>query len=64
MKRVPTLFAALLIAKPYLPFGETEAFADRVLTAVCTGQIVAGLVGPDATQAQTLEWLSDRKGVR
>lgn len=56
--------AALLIAKPYLPFGEAEAFADRVLTAVCTGQIVAGFVGPDATPAQTLEWLFDRKGVR
>jgi len=56
--------AALLIAKPYLPFGDADAFADRVLTAVCTGQIVAGLVGPDATPARTLAWLFDHKGVR
>ena len=56
--------AALLIAKPYLPFGDAEAFTDRVLTAVCTGHIVVGLTGPDATQEQTLDWLFDRKGVR
>jgi len=56
--------AALLISKPYLPFGDTDAFTDRVLTAVCTGHIVAGLIGPGATQEQTLHWLFDRKGGR
>jgi AcrR family transcriptional regulator len=56
--------AALLIAKPYLPFGDPQLFAERVLTAVCTGQIVAGLLGPDATASATLEWLFERKGVR
>ena len=54
--------ASLLIAKPYLPFGDAEAFADRVLQAVCTGQIVAGIVG-DATPEQRLDWLFDRKGI-
>lgn len=56
--------AALLIAKPYLPFGDPQAFTDRVLTAVCTGHIVGGIIGPDATQADTLNWLFDRKEVR
>lgn len=49
--------AALLIAKPYLPFGDREAFAERVLKAACTGQVVAGLVGVDATPAETVHWL-------
>jgi AcrR family transcriptional regulator len=56
--------AALLIAKPYLPFGDPQAFAERVLGAVCTGQIVAGLVGADATPDATLQWLFEGKGVR
>ena len=53
--------AALLIAKPHLPFGDPEAFADRILKAVSVGQIVTGLLGPDATR-QTLAWLSNRAG--
>jgi len=40
--------AALLIAKPHLPFGDVEAFADRVLRAVFAGNMVTGLVGADA----------------
>jgi AcrR family transcriptional regulator len=40
--------ASLLIAKPHLPFGDVEAFADRVLRAVFTGSMVTGLVDVDA----------------
>ena len=40
--------AALLIAKPYLPWGDVEVFTDRVLRAVCCGQIVSGIIGYDA----------------
>lgn len=54
--------AALLIAKPHLPFGDPEAFADRILKAVSVGQIVTGLLGPDATQKETLAWLSAERG--
>jgi AcrR family transcriptional regulator len=54
--------AALLIAKPYLPFGDTEAFTERVLRAVCAGQIVTGLLGPDAEAQQLLDWIFDRTG--
>jgi AcrR family transcriptional regulator len=49
--------ASLLIAKPHLPFGDVTDFADRVLGAVFCGHIVEGLVGPDATPQQTVEWL-------
>jgi AcrR family transcriptional regulator len=49
--------ASLLIAKPHLPFGDAEAFTDRVLGAVCCGRMVLGLVGADATAQQTVERL-------
>jgi AcrR family transcriptional regulator len=45
--------AAMLIAKPHLPFGDAEAFADRVLSSVFFGQLVLGHCGRDATP-QTL----------
>jgi AcrR family transcriptional regulator len=51
--------AALLIAKPYLPWGDAEAFTDRVLSAVCCGRIVYGIVGPDATPAETIAKLQE-----
>jgi len=35
--------ASLLITKPYLPWGDAEAFASSVLRAVCIGQAVDGL---------------------
>lgn len=50
--------AALLIAKPHLPFGDPEAFTDRVLRAVFSGNMVAGLVGTDATPQEVVERLS------
>jgi AcrR family transcriptional regulator len=31
------------------PFGDAEAFADRVLSALFCGRVVARLAGPDAT---------------
>ncbi|CAN5294015.1 TetR/AcrR family transcriptional regulator [soil metagenome] len=52
--------AALLIAKPYLPFGDIDTFADRVFSAVCAGRIVAGIVGPNSTPNQTVDWLFSR----
>lgn len=49
--------AALLIAKPHLPFGDPEAFADQVLGAVFCGHMVVGRVGTDATPQQLVDWL-------
>ena len=53
--------ASLLIAKPHLPFGDAEAFTDRVLRAVFLGHLVAGLVGVDATPDQVVEQLTALK---
>jgi Tetracyclin repressor-like, C-terminal domain len=53
--------AALLIAKPHLPFGDAEAFADRVLGAVFWGRVVTGLVGADALPQQMVDWLIARQ---
>jgi AcrR family transcriptional regulator len=38
--------AAMLISRPYLPWGEMEQFADRVLKAVVVGEIVSGAIAP------------------
>jgi hypothetical protein len=49
--------AALVIAKPHLPFGDVDAFAERVLGAVLCGHMVAGLVGSNATSEQLVDWV-------
>jgi AcrR family transcriptional regulator len=54
--------AALLIAKPYLPWGDVEVFTDRVLGAVCCGQIVVGIIGEDTSPHDTVERLMELKG--
>lgn len=46
--------AAMLIAKPYLPWGDTHEFADRVLRAVCSGHIVSGIIGNDVTPSEAV----------
>ena len=49
--------AAIVIAKPHLPFGDVDAFADRVIGAILCGHMVSGLVGPDATSEQLVGWV-------
>ncbi|OMC35052.1 TetR family transcriptional regulator [Mycobacterium sp. GA-1841] len=46
--------AAILISKPYLPWGDVEEFTDRVLRAVCIGQIVSGIIGTDLEPAEMI----------
>jgi len=53
--------AALLIAKPYLPWGDAEMFADRVLRAVCCGQIASGIIGYDTSPDDTIRRLMNLK---
>lgn len=53
--------AALLIAKPYLPWGDVEEFTDRVLRSVCCGHIASGFIGVDATPEHTVEKLKELK---
>jgi AcrR family transcriptional regulator len=56
--------AAMLIAKPYLPWGDVEQFADRVLTAACLGHIALGVAGPDASAQETVSRLKGMLGER
>ncbi|AGB25180.1 transcriptional regulator [Mycobacterium sp. JS623] len=49
--------AALLISRPYLPWGDAEEFADRVLKSVCVGQIVSGAIDPDLPPAEAIAQL-------
>jgi AcrR family transcriptional regulator len=53
--------AAMLIAKPHLPFGDAEAFADRVLRSVFAGRVISGLAGPDATPQQLVAWVKAQR---
>ena len=49
--------AALLIARPYLPFGDAEEFTDRVLRSACFGRILLGKVGSDDEPQHAVEFL-------
>lgn len=51
--------AALMIAKPYLPFGEAEEFADRVLCAAATGHAVRPIVGDEP--AAVVDWIARQR---
>lgn len=54
--------AALMIAMPHLPFGEVEEFTDRVMGALCCGQIILGRLPADASPEETVRWLAGRPG--
>lgn len=49
--------AAMLIAKPHLPFGEAEAFADRVFRSAFIGRAVVGLIGQDVMPQDFMAWV-------
>lgn len=56
--------AALLISKPYLPWGDAEEFADKTMAAACLGHVMLGLVeDDDATPQQTVEWLLNQQSL-
>jgi len=50
--------AALMIAKPYLPFGAAEEFADRTLCTAAIGHAVRPLLGDAPMPGAILEWLN------
>ena len=53
--------ASLAIAKPYLPWGNLDEFADRVLCSAAAGHALAGLF-PDTPSPDTLvAWLKAHK---
>lgn len=49
--------AAQMISRPYLPWGDAEEFADRVMRAVCVGHIVSGAVDPDIPPREAIAML-------
>jgi AcrR family transcriptional regulator len=49
--------ASLLIAKPYLPWGDPELVADHVLRAAAIGHVVADLIG-DPDPEKFAAWLA------
>ncbi|MFD0362765.1 TetR/AcrR family transcriptional regulator [Nocardia sp. GCM10030253] len=54
--------ASLLIAKPYLPWGDLETVADRVLRAACVGRVVIdNVLGEDATPADVTQWVAEQR---
>ena len=56
--------ASLQITKPWLPWGDLDDVADRVLRAACVGHAVCDRIEGDVTPDAVLEWLSahDRQG--
>ncbi|MGV0873280.1 TetR/AcrR family transcriptional regulator [Mycolicibacterium sp. XJ879] len=49
--------AAMLISRPYLPWGDAEEFTDRVLRSVVVGEIVSGTVDPKVNPQEALTML-------
>jgi AcrR family transcriptional regulator len=52
--------AALLISRPYLPWGDAEEFADRVMRSVCIGHIVSGAIDPDLPPPEAIALLKGK----
>jgi AcrR family transcriptional regulator len=53
--------ASLLIVKPFLPWGDREAAAERVLCAAALGHAAIGLIGEPATPDRITDWLRRRR---
>jgi AcrR family transcriptional regulator len=53
--------AALMITKPYLPWGDVAEVTDRVLCAAALGRAAADLIGGDVTPARVTEWLAEQR---
>ncbi|WP_280231403.1 TetR/AcrR family transcriptional regulator [Nocardia cyriacigeorgica] len=50
--------ASLLLAKPYLPWGDPMAAAERVLGAACAGHIVMNLIGEQPSPEEAAAWFA------
>ncbi|MDN4522528.1 MULTISPECIES: TetR/AcrR family transcriptional regulator [Mycolicibacterium] len=51
--------AAMLISRPYLPWGGAEEFADRLMRAVCCGQALSVAIRPDESPREIMTWLKE-----
>ncbi|BBZ29939.1 TetR family transcriptional regulator [Mycolicibacterium madagascariense] len=52
--------AAFVVSRPYLPFGDVEDFADRVMRSACCGQIITGAIPLDLPPQQVVELITGR----
>ncbi len=50
--------ASLLVAKPYLPWGDLDVMADQVLCAAASGRVLADRLGVDATPEGLRAWVA------
>ena len=53
--------ASLMIAKPYVEWGDVDTVIDRVLTVAALGHIALDHVGEDRSPAAIVAWLSQLK---
>ena len=53
--------ASLMVAKPFLPWGEKMAFANRVLRSAAVGRAVTDLLGGEPTQDEVEAWLTQQR---
>lgn len=51
--------AAMLISRPYLPWGDAEQFADRLMRSVCCGHVVSAGIRPDESPHEIMMWLKE-----
>jgi AcrR family transcriptional regulator len=52
--------AAFVVSRPYLPFGDLDEFADRVMRSACLGQIMTGTMALDVPPQQAVTLLKER----
>ena len=52
--------ASLMIAKPFLPWGDMEEVADRALCAAALGHAARALIGDAPTPEQVTAWLDEQ----
>jgi hypothetical protein len=52
--------AALMVSKPYLPWGDKQEFAHRGLRAAVLGLALNDLLGDDMSPAEATRWLRSR----
>ncbi len=53
--------ASLMIAKPYLPWGDVESAADPILCAAALGKAAGDLIGPDLSPPVVTKWLAAQR---
>jgi AcrR family transcriptional regulator len=56
--------ASLLVVKPFVPYGDVDTFAMRVLSSTALGHAAAGVVGGEVTPEHVTEWIARQRRKR